>query len=147
MTKALLGSSKQAVRSVNRILQRRNNPAFLAERRRSRAHYGLGEGHGRGEDLGVAALKDRPAQGDRNVCTAEHARGEIRLRTGVRWPQACLPAVPGQEARPISAAHETAKRAAEVSAGSSSDEGHGQHNLSLIHISEPTRRTPISYAV
>ena len=32
MTKALLGSSKQAVRSVNRILQRRNNPAFLADR-------------------------------------------------------------------------------------------------------------------
>src|SRR5450755_1741744 len=55
MTKALLGSSKQAVRSVNRILQRRNNPAFLAEPRRSRAHSALGEGHGRGEDLGVAA--------------------------------------------------------------------------------------------
>jgi hypothetical protein len=32
MTKALLGSSKQAVCSVNRILQRRNNPAFLADR-------------------------------------------------------------------------------------------------------------------
>jgi len=42
-----------------------------------------GEGHGRREDLGRAALKTHRRRGDRNENIAHHGTGEIRLGTGM----------------------------------------------------------------
>ena len=90
MTKALLGSSKQAVRSVNRILQRRNNPAFLADR------DGAEPIPLWAKDMdGVKTLELQPLGTVRRKGIGTFAQPstqeEIRLRTGVRWPRA-LPA-------------------------------------------------------
>ena len=54
-----------------------------------------GEGHGRRQDLGGAALTTRRRQGDRNEHTAHHGTGEIRLGTGTK-ASGSQPEVPGK---------------------------------------------------
>ena len=66
------------------------NPTMREPNRTSR-----GEGHGRREELGKAALTTRRRQGDRNEQIAHHGTGEIRLGTGTT-AAGCQPAAPGR---------------------------------------------------
>jgi hypothetical protein len=82
----------------------------------SRTRASGGEGHGRREELGRAALKNPPAYGERNDYTAHHGTGEIRLGTGMQ-AVGRQPAAPGNGEAYKRKPREVAERRAEVGGG------------------------------
>src|SRR5664279_1458018 len=97
MTKALLGSSKQAVRSVNRILQRRYRSRRLRRKRDGAEPFPIGrrpwtgvktlelQPRGTVRRKGIGTFAQPSTQEERSVCAP--ASGGRRF---------CLPAAPGK---------------------------------------------------
>ena len=81
----------------------------------------MGEGHGRREDLGLAAPMDPPGYGGRNGRTAHDGTGEIRLGTGMTVA-GCQPVTPGSGETYKQRSCEVVERRAEVGGGHSSDD-------------------------
>src|SRR5664279_4870526 len=102
------------------------------------------------EGLGLGLVSDRLA----NVSVSSRSR-ELTSRSRLGLPNIGLEPIPGRRRRYVDVAHDS--RSAAVDPLCTEETGSVQEpipagrrtaqSLSLIHISEPTRRTPISYAV